>query len=206
MYRYISHVVSAIEKSDLDQVLSRKRPRSRWGPPFGLAFAPRASLCSSLLTLPGAASAELAPSSWEGCRFRFLIKLSHLFSTFIRINLIYYIPGMYENHGLKSSMHSLRARGQELDSRYAFLFFGGGVHLVYFNLVLRHCGVWFHNRLRVLWLCCSLRYDVRVYHCAFVCTCLFSAAPALCVAILLLVRLCSAPPCRCCCLLHWFRR
>ena len=29
MYRYVGHVFSAIEKSDLDQVLSRKRPISR---------------------------------------------------------------------------------------------------------------------------------------------------------------------------------
>ena len=28
-YRYVGHVVSVIEKSDLDQALSRKRPRSR---------------------------------------------------------------------------------------------------------------------------------------------------------------------------------
>ena len=29
MYKYVGHVISAIEKSDLDQVLSRKRPSSR---------------------------------------------------------------------------------------------------------------------------------------------------------------------------------
>ena len=44
MYRYVSHV-SAIEKSDLEQVLSRKRPSSRSGPPFGVLFARRASPC-----------------------------------------------------------------------------------------------------------------------------------------------------------------
>ena len=42
MRRYAGHVISAIEKSDLDQVLSRKRLRLRWTPPFGALIAGRA--------------------------------------------------------------------------------------------------------------------------------------------------------------------
>ena len=77
MYRYVGHVISAIEKLVLDQVLNRECPSSRWGPPFGVVFARRASLCSSLPTLPGATSAVLASSTFEGCCFRFLVKISH---------------------------------------------------------------------------------------------------------------------------------
>ena len=68
-------VVWAIEELDLDQVLSRKRPfdcctscSSRWGPPFGVLFV-RASPCSPLPTLPGAASAVFASSRGDGCCF-----------------------------------------------------------------------------------------------------------------------------------------
>ena len=61
---YIGHVVSAIEKSDLGQVMNRKYPSSRRGPPFGVVFARRASPCLSLPTLPGAASTVLA---WSLC-------------------------------------------------------------------------------------------------------------------------------------------
>ena len=51
-----------------------KRPSSTWDP-FGVVFARRASTCSSLPTLPGAASAVLALSSlYEICCFRFLVK------------------------------------------------------------------------------------------------------------------------------------
>ena len=54
-----------------EQVLSRKRPRCRWGPPFGVVFARCASSCTSLPTLPGAASAVLASSACGGCVFVF---------------------------------------------------------------------------------------------------------------------------------------
>ena len=64
--------VSAIEKSDLDQVLSRRRLSSRGGPPFGVVFARCASPCSSLPTLPRLASTVLASSGCGGCSFLFL--------------------------------------------------------------------------------------------------------------------------------------
>ena len=67
MYRYGGPVFSAFEKSDLDYGLSRKRPSSRWGQPFGVLFARRASPRLSLPTLPGAASAVLASSPWCCC-------------------------------------------------------------------------------------------------------------------------------------------
>ena len=51
----VAHVVPTIEKSDLDQALSRKRPRSRWGPPLSALDAGRAAPCSPLLTLQVAA-------------------------------------------------------------------------------------------------------------------------------------------------------
>ena len=82
MCRYVGHVVSAIiEKSDLDQVLSRRRPINswRWGPPFSVLFARCASLCSSIPTLQGSASTVLASSPCGGCSSRFCgqnIKLS----------------------------------------------------------------------------------------------------------------------------------
>ena len=51
VYRYIGHVISAIEKSGLHQDLSRKRSRSRCGPSLGALIAGRASPCSPLPTL-----------------------------------------------------------------------------------------------------------------------------------------------------------
>ena len=42
MYRWVGHVVSAVGKSNFDQVLSRKRPSLRYGPPFGVVFSRRA--------------------------------------------------------------------------------------------------------------------------------------------------------------------
>ena len=65
-------VVWAIENSYLDHVLSRKRPNSRWGPPFGVLFARHASPCSPLPTLPGAASAVCTSSPSDGCCFLFV--------------------------------------------------------------------------------------------------------------------------------------
>ena len=87
MYRYVGPVVSAIEKLDLDQVLRRKRPSSRWGPPFGMVFARRSSPCSSLPTLPEAASAVLVSSPGAGCCSRFLVKIIVPISyVFVRID------------------------------------------------------------------------------------------------------------------------
>ena len=86
MYRLLGHV-SAIDKSVLDQVLSRKRPTSRWDRPFGEMFARLASPYSSLSTLPGAASAVLASSPADGCCFRFLVKISQSFiSTYTSVH------------------------------------------------------------------------------------------------------------------------
>ena len=68
---YVDSAVSAIEKSDLDRVLRRKRPSSRLGPPFGVVFARRASHCSSLPTLLEAASAVLGVVSRRRVLFSF---------------------------------------------------------------------------------------------------------------------------------------
>ena len=83
MYRYVGHVVSAIEKSDLDQVLSRKRLCSRWGPP--LCGARRASPCSSLSTLPGGGlgRARVVSRQRVVSVFVFFVKLSK--RLFVRI-------------------------------------------------------------------------------------------------------------------------
>ena len=61
MHRYVGRVVSAIEKWNLDQVLSRRRSSSRWGPPFGVVFALSASPCSSLRLCRG----RPQPCSWR---------------------------------------------------------------------------------------------------------------------------------------------
>ena len=102
MGKYGGHVVSVIEKADLDQVVSSKRLDSRWGPLFGVVFARRASPCSSLPTLPEAASAVLASSPGDGCCFRFLLEITvpipRIYSFVqIHINLILYLPGTWYN-------------------------------------------------------------------------------------------------------------
>ena len=76
MCRYVSHVVSPFEKPKFGRVLSRKRSSSRFGPPFGVVFARRASPSSSLPSMPGATTPVLASSPWEGCCFRFFVKMS----------------------------------------------------------------------------------------------------------------------------------
>ena len=75
VYRYVDHV-SGVEKSDLDHVLTRKRPiyRSRLGPLFGLVVAPSVSPFSSLPTLPGVASAVLACLTTRGAVVDFYTK------------------------------------------------------------------------------------------------------------------------------------
>ena len=62
MWIFAGHVLSTIEKSDLNQALSRKRPSSRWDLPDGVVSARRASPCLSRLTLLGAVSLVLASS------------------------------------------------------------------------------------------------------------------------------------------------
>ena len=60
MYKHVGHVLSAIERPDLDQVLSRLRDNTRLGLILGTLFPERAPPCSSLPTPPGVASANLA--------------------------------------------------------------------------------------------------------------------------------------------------
>ena len=121
MYRYVGHVVSGIEKSDLDQVLSRERPSSRLRPPFGVLFARHASPCSPLPTLPRAASAVLASSPCEGCCIRVFGQnsCSHLVCLFVRIDT--YQSDMYQvrNGWLNSCFYSQRVRGRRFDPRSA---------------------------------------------------------------------------------------
>ena len=72
MYRYVGPVVSAIDKSDLGQFSSRKRPRSRWGPPLGARIAGRASPCSPLSTLQVPAETAFASYPCGGSFFSLL--------------------------------------------------------------------------------------------------------------------------------------
>ena len=70
-YRYVGHV-SAIERSDLDQALSRQRPIARdevHHSVWCLLGVPRIARLFS--TLPGAALAVFAPSLGNGFCFRF---------------------------------------------------------------------------------------------------------------------------------------
>ena len=90
VYWHVGHVVSAIDKSDLDQVLSRKRPSSRWDPPFDVVFARCALPCSSLPTLPGSAWAVLASSPCGGAFSCFLVKISN--SLFVRTDTKIVLP------------------------------------------------------------------------------------------------------------------
>ena len=92
MYRYVGPVVSAIDTSDLGQVLSRKRTNARWGAPFGMVFARRSSPCSSFPTLPEAASAVLASSRRVFSFFsqNFCSDPSYLFARIYIYNLIIY--------------------------------------------------------------------------------------------------------------------
>ena len=89
MYWYVSPVVSAIEKSDLDQILGRKRPSSRWGLTFCVVFARRASPCSSLPTLPKATSSVLASYPDQGCSFRSFVEI--IFQSLISVRTYRYI-------------------------------------------------------------------------------------------------------------------
>ena len=59
MYKDIGHVVSAIERPDLNQVLSRLGDNTSLSALLGALFPGRASPCSPLPTLPGAVSAVL---------------------------------------------------------------------------------------------------------------------------------------------------
>ena len=116
-------MVSAIEKSDLDQVLSRRHPSSRWGPPFGVMFVWRAWPFSSLSTLPGAASAVLASSPGNGFGFRFFVKISKLL-LFVRIGTYQsrcmYTVYVYKKHsGVAGRSQSVQSEGQWFESRMA---------------------------------------------------------------------------------------
>ena len=80
-------VVWAIDKAFIRQVLSRKRASSRWGLPFGVLFARRASPCLPLPIPPGTASAVLASSPGEACCYHFFqINGSDLKCIFVRID------------------------------------------------------------------------------------------------------------------------
>ena len=80
----VGHVVPAIEKSILDQVLSRRRPRSRWGPPLGALIPGGASPRSPLPTRQVAGESVLASSRCGGCYFRFFVNFPKCL--FVRID------------------------------------------------------------------------------------------------------------------------
>ena len=77
-------------KSDLDQILSGKRPSSRWGPPIGVVLH---STCLTLLvspdSAPGVASAvlaSLAPTDavfvfWSEYPKRLFVRISYVMTT-----------------------------------------------------------------------------------------------------------------------------
>ena len=85
-YRYVGHVVPAIEKSDLHQVLGRKRPSSRLSPPFAVLCARRASPCSPLPTLLGGARRCSRRLAAAGVVFVLESKLLFRSLIFVRIN------------------------------------------------------------------------------------------------------------------------
>ena len=95
MYRYVRPVVSAIEKSDLDQVVSRKRPRSRWGPPLSALIAGRALPFSPLPTPQEPAETVLASSPYSGCFF-------HFFSFYPNVHSYVYKHINLKNHHVRT--------------------------------------------------------------------------------------------------------
>ena len=134
MHRYVGHVTSAIEKSDVDQVLGRKQWSPRWGPPFGVLFARRASPCSSLPTLPGVTQAVLASSPCEGCCFRFSAKFHGC--VFVRIDMFQSEIISCEETGCSKGL-SPREGSRGLKSRVLsllLLFFCN----IFFTLFVRH--------------------------------------------------------------------
>ena len=156
-YRNVDLVVSAIEKSDLDQVLSHERPS------FEMQSTIRCSACSTCLTLlvssGGGGLGRARVVSLRGVPFSFFFQNIPTFYSYvqIQINLIYV---MQENDGwLKSSLHSLRARGVSLD------------------LIDYNCTAY----------CCTTYEYTRMY-CTYL-SCTSSAAASLRVVILLLLQL-----------------
>ena len=126
------YVVWAIEKSELDQVLSRKRPNSRWGSPFGVLFARRASLCSPLPTLPRAGSGVLASSPGDGCCFRFSIKINP-WCLFVRIGTDQSNISHYKKPGGETgSYHSMSISKSRVWSPECSLLFGCSVFITSF--------------------------------------------------------------------------
>ena len=72
------------------------RDSSRQGLPFGVVFARRASSCSSLPTLPSAASAALVSSPGGGCCFQFLVNSARTYiRTYRYISISVYIDKEY---------------------------------------------------------------------------------------------------------------
>ena len=143
MNRDVGNVVSAIEKSDLDQVLSRRRPSSRWGPPFGVVFARCAWRCS---TLPGAASAVLASSPCEGCCFQLLAKMSQLSIRMYRYTSVSCMPFRKTTGGWKVACTPWVAEVEgSIPGALSFFYFLG---VPFFSISVRHvvC-VWFHNSI-----------------------------------------------------------
>ena len=72
-YNHVGHAVPPIETSDLDQVLSRKGPRWRRGPPLGALIAGRASPCSPLPDPAISALGRARVVSLRGVLFSFFL-------------------------------------------------------------------------------------------------------------------------------------
>ena len=127
-----------------------------------MVFARCALPCSSLPTLPGAASAVLAASSCGGCSSRVWAKISKLS---IRTDkyMLFLHTFMQYNGWLEGSFYSVRERGRRFDLAYT-------VFCIFFRYP-----VWFHNRVPGPDKNCTLRYNARVCICMYL-TCIFVAA------------------------------
>ena len=134
------------------QVLSRRRPSSRFGSPFGVVYEWRALPCSSLPTVPGVASAVLASSPSKRCYFCFLVKIvvpiSRIFSyVYIPITDISYLCHetrvvwytWYRTGSYNSIEHLWLVRSPACPPCFCVMFF-----FTWF-----WCrAVWFHNRVQ----------------------------------------------------------
>ena len=91
MSKYVDHVVSAVEKSDLDQLLEPSTRLLEMRSTIRRGVCRRASQSSSLPTLLGMASAVLASSPCGGCSFFFLSK----YPSCLVVRFDTYNSGMY---------------------------------------------------------------------------------------------------------------
>ena len=95
VYIYVGHLVSTMERSNVDQVSNRERPSSRWGPPFRVVLV----LCPTLLVCPDSAGGGFGRacvvSRWQVCLgFGSELFFWSLVSTLIFVGIDKYQYGM----------------------------------------------------------------------------------------------------------------